>query len=693
MFAASKSGRASGGPTPTDPSFAYVPLLLNTTSTNGQNNQGTTTTNGFLDSSTNNFTITRNGTPTQGSITPYWPNGQWSNYFNGSTDYLSAASNAAFGLGTGDFTIECWIYLLAVPTAGQFPNIFFVGNFGALPTGLFLNFRSSGTIALVDDVNVYASSASPLTANTWFHVAAVRSSGSSRIYVNGVGGTAVAYTGNVAQNNLYIGYAGASNQGYPNAYISNWRLVKGVAVYTGNFTPPTAPLAATQSGNGGTIQAITGTQTSLLTCQSNRFRDNSAQVTPATITPNGTPRVQAFQPFSPTASYTTALYGGSGYFNGSTDSLSRLFTSTTDGMYPQGTTYTFEAWVYLLSNSTDNVIYEVTEANISSFASWELSVNNSTRILSLYVRPSTGAPTVIITGNVLPLNTWSHIAVSVSSGSGRLFINGTQAGSTTTIPALTFTPVGAAIGIYPNGYVPTVNPRVNGFISNLRLVQSTAVYTGAFTPPTAPVTAITNTSLLLNFTNAGIYDAAVQNDLTTVADAQVSTTQSKWSPTSVRFDGSGDALNIVSNPALNFGSGSFTLEAWVYLITMSGDYFTIGSSGAGGAFFGFRTADIGYGRPNVGWDYQAASGMVINNWYHIAYSRSGTSMRMFVNGTQVGATQTTSQAYDLSLTSTTVGALQNANFLNGYIQDLRITRGIGRYTANFSVPTAAFPTR
>ena len=68
-------------------------------------------------------------------------------------------------------------------------------------------------------------------------------------------------------------------------------------------------------------------------------------------------------------------------------------------------------------------------------------------------------------------------------------------------------------------------------------------------------------------------------------------------------------------------------------------------------------------------------------------------MRIFVNGTQVGTTQTTSQAYDLTTTSTTVGS-QAANFyLNGYIQDLRVTTGVGRYTANFSVPTAAFPTQ
>jgi len=246
------------------------------------------------------------------------------------------------------------------------------------------------------------------------------------------------------------------------------------------------------------------------------------------------------------------------------------------------------------------------------------------------------------------------------------------------------------------------------------MVNGAAVYTGAFTPPTlAPLTTLgttsaasyssttnvnttftSGTSLLLNFTNAGIYDAAVQNNAITVGDAQASITQSKWSPTSMKFDGTGDYLNIPSSQGLNLGTGSLTVEAWVYLSAMSGDYFVTSSTGAGGGFFGFRSGtDIGYGRTGIAWDYQAASGMVINNWYHVAWSRNGTSMRIFVNGSQVGATQTTSQAYDLSTTSTAVGSAGATLYLNGYIQDLRITRGIGRYTANFSVPTAAFPTR
>jgi len=668
MFAASKSGRAASA-VATDPYFPYVPLLLESTSTNGQQN------NTFLDSSTNNFTITRNGTPTQGSVTPYWPNGQWSNYFNGSTDYLSAPSNAAFALGTGDFTIECWIYLLAVPTG--FADIAFIGNYGTPSNGFYFNFRSSGTIGITDATTVYALSATALVANTWYHVAAVRSSGSSKIYVNGVGGTAVAFSGNIAQNTLYIGNSGsAAAGGFVNGYISNHRVVKGTAVYTGAFTPSTTPLTAI-------------TNTSLLTCQSNRFIDNSTNN--FTITANGTPKVQAFQPFSPTASYTAAAYGGSSYFNGSTDYL----TTPANTAFAFGTgDFTVEAWIYTTSRiGSGNYGSLITGAQVYGVSSDWILCLTSTGLLYFQIGVSSSG--AYLSNTAVPLNSWTHVAFSRASGTVKAFINGVDAGNSVTYStSISNNSTPLSVGGPSNG---NANGLMQGYISNLRIVKGTAVYTANFTPPTSPVTAITNTSLLTNFTNAGIYDAAVQNNSITVGDAQASTTQSKWSPTSIKFDGTGDYLLMPSAtvPAL---AGAFTIEMWVYFSSISSTNQTLCCKWDTSLFAWLLRANnssvtFSYGNGVI---FTAtlsyATTLTSGTWYYLAITRnSSNSVQAYINGSAIGSAQTATGSLN-SAANFAVGITPYLTELplNGYLQDLRITNGVAR---TITTPTAAFPTR
>jgi hypothetical protein len=155
--------------------------------------------------------------------------------FDGTGDYLKIpGTNQIVTFGTGDFTVECWIYLITVPT--DYPPILTNDN------GFYINFRGNGTIALTDVSTVYAQAPSALTTGSWFHVAVVRNSGSSKVYVNGTGGTAVSCTVNwAATTTAYIG-------GHPtyttiNGYIDDLRVTKGYARYTSNFTPPTNQLA------------------------------------------------------------------------------------------------------------------------------------------------------------------------------------------------------------------------------------------------------------------------------------------------------------------------------------------------------------------------------------------------------------------------------------------------------------------
>jgi len=677
MFAASKSGRAAA--VATDPYFPYVPLLLETTSTNGQQN------NTFLDSSTNNFTITRNGTPTQGSVTPYWPNGYWSNYFSGSSDYISAPSNAAFTLGTGDFTIEAWIYptsnsaiqgVIGLADSGSLGSFGFFYNLGAGPSIV------AGKIGFSNVGGTLVVSTGTVPVNTWTHVAFSRASGSLKIFFNGALDSTTAFADNSTKTVCTIGRPYSTlNQDYFPGYVSNARIVKGVAVYTGNFTVPTTPLAATQS-SGTNISAITGTATSLLTCQSNRFIDNSANN--FTITANGTPRVQAFQPFSPTASYTAAAYGGSGYFNGSTDYLS----APSNAAFALGTgDFTIECWIYLLAVPT-------------GFADIAFIGNYGTPSNGFYFnfRSSgtigiTDATTVYaLSATALVANTWYHVAAVRSSGSSKIYVNGV--GGT----AVAFSGNIAQNTLYiGNSGSAAAGGFVNGYISNHRVVKGTAVYTANFTPPTSPLTAITNTSLLLNYTNAGIYDAAVQNNAITVGDAQASTTQSKWSPTSMKFDGTGDYLTMPTTniPAL---AGAFTIEAWVYFSAISGTAQTLcgkWNTSLFGWLIQLTSSNVSFSYGN-GTTFTAAlnyaTTLTSGTWYYLAITRNASnSVQAYINGSAIGSAQTASG----SLNSTAAFAIGinldgTQQPFNGYIQDFRITNGVAR---TITTPTAAFPTR
>jgi len=673
MFAASKSGQAVAGVV-TDPYFENVTLLLETTGTNGQQN------NTFLDSSTNNYTLTRSGTPTQGSFNPYRPNGYWSNYFSGSAaDYLSTPNNANLVLGSSNYTIEFWVF--ATASASPLAMIS-KGNTTSLGTEFWSVEFSNTTGGFSVYVGAYSSSAAiltgTLTLNSWNHVAVVRNGLVHNLYVNGtsVSNITVGSSYTVASGgNLYIGtgWYAPSTRVFA-GYISNARIVIGAAVYTSNFTPSTTPLTA-----------IANTQ--LLTCQSNRFVDNS--VNAFVLTPNTLPKVQAFQPFNPPASYTTAAYGGSIYNGTKTDVLTATSTSAL-------TTYTgdftLECWVYPTDTSITGSwgLYD-TRTSGGTPTSWVWSLSNYTSAGWTMQFYNAGAND--FSTRVKP-NTWTHLVLQRNGTTLRSFVNGV-------VDATTFTLSGTLTGGSSTVYITNLKDNSLGgygnigYTSNLRIVNGTAVYsTSGFTPPTAPVTAITNTSLLVNATNAGIYDAAVQNNEVTVGSAQASTTVAKWSPTSMKFNGTTDYLTSVRGDGYNLGT-VYTVEAWVYPSSVSGNQGIINLSTGATVNAGFNFYLVGstvtVNNGSIGGTGPSGGTLTTGQWYYIAIVCNGTNTVLYINGTltntYVGVTGFTG-----TWTNATIGNIADKTmYFNGYIQDLRLTKGIARTVT--TVPTAAFPTR
>jgi hypothetical protein len=165
------------------------------------------------------------------------------------------------------------------------------------------------------------------------------------------------------------------------------------------------------------------------------------------------------------------------------------------------------------------------------------------------------------------------------------------------------------------------------------------------------------------------------------------------------FDGTGDYLisNTATTDLYAFSSGAFTIEFWLYLNTVSGAQIVYDGRPSGTQ----TTQPTIYMNAAVVTYYTGGAAAITGStlstgqWYHIAVSRSGTSTKMFVNGTQSGSTYTDSTVYTNTANRPIIGADSfsvGTNPLNGYIDDLRVTKGYAVYTANFTPPTAAFPT-
>ena len=660
-----------------DAYFNLTTLLLPGNGTNGAQN------NTFLDSSSNNFTITRNGNTTQGTFTPFSQTG-WGNYF--ATGSLQAGSNAALAPGSGNFTIECWVYPVG--------NTSYMGIYQNYTDGLSRSTALRISINTTDNTSlivqtqasaIITTATGAMTANAWNHIALVRNgSGSNNLvlYVNGVSkGTATNTT------NFSDGYAQIGNTVYNavnyywNGYISNFRLTTGAALYTGSFTPSTVPL--TTSVSSGTV--------ALLTCQSNRFIDNSSNNFSFTI--SGTPSVQAFEPFAPGAAYSTTTVGGSGYFDGTGDYLA----TPSNAAFSFGTgDFTFECWVYATSTPSDVGIYEGRSNGTTTTADGFTLGAFSGSVIRIF---SNGA--LISSSGTSYVNAWCHVAVTRISGTFNLYINGVSQGTSAT--SRNFTNTDAIIGGGRYSTTSSVTTYFPGYICGVRMVKGQALTTGNFTPPTSPVTtssvgwtganvasSITGTvSLLLNYTNAGITDATAKNDFETVGNAQISTAQSKFGGSSMSFNGTSDYLTIAATQNLNIGTGDFTLEAWIYPSSFSSTraLFSFGNNNV----FYFNTSGIPYyGIFGVSDTAFGSTAVSTNTWTYVAFVRSGSTITCYINGsstgTITGATATTAIGNGTALNY--VGFHRGGNYFSGYIDDLRITKG---YARTISTPTVAFP--
>jgi len=628
---------------------------------------GNSTTNAnitYQNSSDASTGFTETGTPQASTFSPY-RSGGYSAYFDGTGDRFSAVLPSQ--LGDGDFTVEAYVYIDPARSSGSRGIFQISGTAGGLQanatTNVAVAYRSS---SFSYNWVVYANSAQNNTstasvAGKWTHVALVRSGSTTKLYIDGseVESISDSTNYNATRNVAVGGYYGTSN--LFDGYIRDFRVVKGTAVYTSAFTPPTEALSA-----------ISGTE--LLAAHLPYFADGSTN--DLTITLNGNAHTEPFGPYDYEA-WTANDHGGSVYFDGTGD---RLELASLDDL--SGGSYTIEGWYYFNTdpNSSTYLLWTLNDDGGNGYA--QLQTLSSGTTLRLQQRG--GSYLSDGSYDFVP-DTWYHIATVWDGTNMKVYVNGTQALSSTTNVVQN-----AGNGLCLNGD-GAGNLQFGGYIADFRIVTS-AQYTAAFTPPTSPLSHTgSGTKLLMNNkSDANIYDAAAANTLLLNSAAQSSTAERKFTTSSsILINGTDDKVTIEN---LGVG-GDMTFEGWFMQTTLQANSYRtllVASTYTGTTPFGLFT----YATQVQLWGLQ--SGVQItgsfsqNTWHHVAVVRNSGTWTLYIDGTSQG-TNTNNGTYTFAdTTDWSLGAQgSNASDFIGYLQDWRFSdRAV--YTTNFTPPTAEF---
>jgi len=638
----------------------YTTALITSVGANNATNSS------FTDSSTNSHTITVSGDVTQNTFSPY-RHGGYSTYLDGNGDTLTVPSTSTVAFGTGAFTVEAWVYILSTGDRG----IFQTGG-SHFPTtasaSSAIQITNSGTKWAIYANNTSYQSTVTYSLNRWYHVALVRGTNSyTTLYVDGTAVVGASDGANYSGTYLGIGaiYGAAAAQCF-NGYIRDFRVVKGTAVYTSAFTPPTESLTAI-------------TNTSLLTCHLPYIADGSTNS--HSITVNGNTKTEPFSPYDYNG-YSEGSNGGSIYFDGS----SNITVADDPSLEPSGNDFCIEFWLYPLATVGNEQALFVKGWSFGNFGSILLYTGSGGSNYVMYGSSSGSAWDLgsnVDTGWAKNDFKWQHLCFSRDGNTFRFFKNGKQTATfTNTLSFMNSSDSLAILSGATNG-----NRHTEAIVSDLRYVVGSAVRTADFTPPTAPLTAITNTSLLLNGTDAAIIDKSQSvKTITLNGDVKSSTTQTKYLTSSMYFDGAGDYLTLVGSGDLIGNASKFTIEGWYFPDASSSGFDAIYADAAGYATAG-RLYNNG-GTLTFYWtstgSVTGSSGWTSGQWNHFAVTYDGTTLKVFIDGSEVASTTSASFSgtSDLTISNSTYPA-------HGYISDFRVTKGLARYTSNFTPPTAA----
>lgn len=342
----------------------------------------------------------------------------------------------------------------------------------------------------------------------------------------------------------------------------------------------------------------------------------------------------------------------------------------------------------------------------NNFWSWRL-VTDATNITRLRFQLDVGGSNLVdfdITGLTLARNTWHHIAIQRDVNNWCVWGNGTVLGTLSN--SSSFSNFAAALQI---GSIATLGD-FQGNMNEIRIIKGATAYTHntSFTAPTVHYTDETqskgfidsNTVLMLHCdgldTGTTFTDSSQSSHVVTaVNQAQTSTTLPKFGTASCLLDGSGDRLSIPDSTDFDYGTGDFTIEAWLKK-NVAGNADNFYRQDGGTEDF---EIEAGHNETQLLVN-STVSGLTLNitgehydvqadgEWYHIAIVRSGSTFYIFQNGI-LRETDTDANATTVAAAALLLGGNGTTDY-DGNMDEIRIQKGAAIWTRDFDVPTTAY---
>ena len=399
-------------------------------------------------------------------------------------------------------------------------------------------------------------------------------------------------------------------------------------------------------------------------------------------------RIKPFYPFKLETSYDPYEHGGS-YLGEGDGNVVKGFLSR-----PLGTgDFTIGAWVYRISGGDNDYFFSFRSGSDNDVSKPAFGFNGSQKVI---VYQSSGGPSGLYPGSniTLRLKEWTYVKFYRKSGTVYCMVNGNERFSSDSGTLST----DLDENFFAFGGNTNATECWNGYISNLYVLQGYA--DESTTIPTAPRNNTyqfysNSVAFLCNATNGGIYDSTGKNILTPVTEAQISTgaANTKFGTGSLYFDGN-DYIKIPESETqeslFTAKDQDFTWEAFVKFEELSGVHTLWSKYGSGSEYqFYYDSSNndwrLTYHASTYDWD---DADIEPHKWYHIALVKDGTNHTVFRDGKRKGAVQSisypTQRDREFVLGATFTGPNAQAYGLNGFLDEVRITKNFARYTANFT---------